>query len=94
MTDHLITFFLTHSHYDHALGSAYILRYYPDAKVVAGEHTAQVFQRDGAKRIMKDLDTKHAATCGVTDYPFLGDELRVDIRVQDGDIVKAGDMEF
>ena len=28
--------FLTHSHYDHALGSAYILRRYPDAKVVAG----------------------------------------------------------
>ncbi len=86
--------FLTHSHYDHALGSAYILHYYPDAKVVAGEHTAQVFQRDGAKRIMKDLDTKHAATCGVTDYPFLGDELRVDIEVRDGDIIKAGDMEF
>jgi glyoxylase-like metal-dependent hydrolase (beta-lactamase superfamily II) len=28
--------FLTHSHYDHALGSAYVLRHYPDAKVVAG----------------------------------------------------------
>ncbi|MBE6811685.1 MAG: MBL fold metallo-hydrolase [Ruminococcaceae bacterium] len=86
--------FLTHSHYDHALGSAYVLRYYPDAKVVAGEHTAQVFQRDGAKRVMKDLDAKHAATCGVTDYPFLGDELRVDIQVRDGDIIKAGEMEF
>ncbi len=86
--------FLTHSHYDHALGSAYILRYYPDAKVVAGAHTAQVFQRDGAKRVMKDLDAKHAVTCGVTDYPFLGDELRVDIQVQDGDIIKAGKMEF
>ncbi len=86
--------FLTHSHYDHALGSAYILRTYPDAKVVAGEHTAQVFQREGAKRVMKDLDAKHAATCGVTDYPFLGDELRVDVQVRDGDIVKAGNMVF
>lgn len=86
--------FLTHSHYDHALGSAYILRYYPNAKVVAGEHTAQVFQREGAKRVMKDLDAKHAATCGVTDYPFLGDELRVDVQVRDGDLIKAGQMEF
>ena len=28
--------FLTHSHYDHALGSVYALQYWPDAKVVAG----------------------------------------------------------
>ena len=29
--------FLTHSHYDHVLGSVYALKYWPDAKVVAGE---------------------------------------------------------
>ena len=42
--------FLSHSHYDHALGSPYILRYYPDAKVVAGEYAAEIFKRDGAKK--------------------------------------------
>ena len=86
--------FLTHSHYDHALGSAYILRHFPNAKVVAGTYAADVFKRDGAKRVMKELDSKFARTCGVTDYEFLGDELRVDIAVDDGDVVKAGDMEF
>ena len=86
--------FLTHSHYDHALGSAYILRRYPDAKVVAGSYAAEVFKRDGAKRTMKELDAKFAEKCGITDYEFLGDELKVDIAVNDGDIIHAGDMEF
>ncbi len=86
--------FLTHSHYDHALGSAYILRHYPDAKVVAGTYAVDIFKRDGAKRTMKELDSKYAAKCGVTDYEFLGDELRVDIPVNDGDIITAGDMQF
>ncbi|MBQ3499681.1 MAG: MBL fold metallo-hydrolase [Clostridia bacterium] len=86
--------FLTHSHYDHALGSAYILRRYPDAKVVAGRYAADIFKRDGAKRTMKELDSKFAEKCGITDYEFLGDELKVDITVDDGDIIHAGDMEF
>lgn len=86
--------FLTHSHYDHALGSAYILRRYPNAKVVAGTYAVGIFARDGAKRTMCELDAKFAAKCGVKDYEFLGDELRVDIPVDDGDTVKAGDMTF
>lgn len=86
--------FLTHSHYDHALGSAYILRYYPDAKVVAGTYAVGVFQRDGAKRTMRELDFKFATKCGIENYEFLGDELRVDIPVNDGDTIQAGDMCF
>lgn len=86
--------FLTHSHYDHALGSAYVLRKYPEAKVVAGEYAAYVFTRDGAKRVMRELDGKVAASSGVTAYEFLGDELRVDITVKDGDVIEAGDFSF
>ena len=86
--------FLTHSHYDHALGSAYILRYYPDAKVVAGKYAVSIFQREGAKKTMRELDAKIAEKCGVTDYEFLGEELRVDIPVDDGDIIEAGDISF
>lgn len=86
--------FLTHSHYDHALGSAYILRRFPSAKVVAGKYAVDIFKRDGAKRVMKELDFKFAKQCGVTDYEFLGDELKVDIAVDDGDIIEAGNMSF
>lgn len=86
--------FLTHSHYDHALGSPYILRKYPFAKVVAGKYAVDIFKRDGAKRVMKELDSKFAERCGITDYEFLGDELKVDVAVDEGDVVKAGDMTF
>ncbi len=86
--------FLTHSHYDHALASANVLRHYPLAKVVAGKYAASVFVREGAKRTMKTLDNNFAKKCGVTEYEFLGDELRVDIAVDEGDIIKSGDMEF
>lgn len=86
--------FLTHSHYDHALGSAYILRKYPSAKVVAGSYAEGIFKREGAIRTMKELDGKFAEKCGVGDYEFLGNELRVDIAVNDGDVIQAGNMEF
>lgn len=89
--DHI---FLTHSHYDHALGSAYILRYWNNAVVTAGSYAAGIFKRDGAKAVMRDLDRKFADKCGIGEYEFLGDELRVDRPCEDGDIVTAGDMSF
>jgi glyoxylase-like metal-dependent hydrolase (beta-lactamase superfamily II) len=85
---------LTHSHYDHALGSVYALQYWPNAKVVAGKYAVKIFQKDSAKQVMRDLDRKYAAKCGVTEYPDLIDNLRVDIPVKDGDTLQAGTMTF
>ncbi len=86
--------FLTHSHYDHVLGSAYVLEYYKNALVVAGEYTASIFQRDSAKALMWDLDNKFAKENGIYTYPNLIKNLRVDIPLKDGDTIKAGDMTF
>lgn len=86
--------FLTHSHYDHALGSVYALKYWPEAKVVAGEYAFKIFAKDSAKQLMRSLDCKFAEKCGVTEYEDLIDNLKADIAVQDGDTVKAGDMTF
>lgn len=86
--------FLTHSHYDHALGSVYALKYWPDAKVVAGEYATKIFAKPTAKAVMRDLDNKFAKTCGVDSYEDLIDNLRVDIAVADGDEIVAGDMTF
>lgn len=86
--------FLTHSHYDHALGSAYILKFWPDAKVVAGEYAAKIFEKPTAKAVMRDLDRKFATKCGIDEYEDLIDNLKVDIPVKEGDVIKAGDMEF
>lgn len=86
--------FLTHSHYDHALGSVYALKYWPEAIVVAGEYAAKIFGKDSAKALMRDLDSKFAKKCGIESYEDLIDDLRVDIAGSDGDVIKAGDMEF
>ena len=86
--------FLTHSHYDHALGSVYVKKMYPDAKVVAGEYAAKIFSKPTAKAVMRDLDNKFAAKCGIFEYEDLIDELAVDIEVSDGDTIFAGDMKF
>lgn len=86
--------FLTHSHYDHALGSVYVLRCYPDAKVVAGKYAEKIFSKPSARELMRDLDRKIADKCGVIEYEDLIDELKVDIAASDGDLIKVGDMEF
>lgn len=86
--------FLTHSHYDHALGSAYVSRRYPGAKIVAGEYAVSIFGKPTAKAVMRDLDRKFAEKCGVTEYEDLTGELRVDIPVKDGDVIHTGTMDF
>lgn len=86
--------FLTHSHYDHALGSAYICARYPNVKVVAGAYAEKIFAKPTARAVMRDLDQKFAARCGVTSYEDRIDELRVDIPVREGDVIHAGAMEF
>ena len=86
--------FLTHSHYDHALGCYCVLRQYPTAKVVAGRYAADVFRREGAMKTMKMLDSRYAESCGITDYEFPTEPLKVDIPVDDGDMIYAGDMHF
>jgi len=86
--------FLSHSHYDHVVGAPYVLKYYPEATVVAGEYAAKIFAKPTARAIMRDLDRKYAETCGVTEYEDLIDELKVDVTVNDGDTIKCGDMTF
>ncbi len=86
--------FLTHSHYDHALGSVYALKYWPNAKVVAGEYAARIFKKPTAKAVMRELDKKLAEKCGVFEYDDLIDNLKVDIEVEDGDVITTGDMDF
>lgn len=85
---------LTHSHYDHVLGAPYILRRYPDAKVIAGEYVQKIFSKPTARATMRNLDRSAAAKEGVSDYEDLVDALKVDITVRDGDVVSCGDMAF
>lgn len=85
---------LTHSHYDHVLATPYITRLFPNAKVIAGEYAAHVFQRPSAKTIMRELDRKAAIKHGIEDYEDLIDQLKIDITVNDGDCIRCGDFAF
>lgn len=86
--------FLTHSHYDHALGAPYIVKAYPNAKVVAGAYADAIFKKPTARALMRELNAKAAQLNGVTDFEDLIDELRVDIPVRDGDLITCGDLRF
>lgn len=83
---------LTHSHYDHALGSATITKHYPQAQVVAAAYTKHIFERPSARKAMLELDQKAARRYGVTNYEIPDDALRVDIPVKDGDVLTCGDF--
>lgn len=86
--------FLTHSHYDHALGAVYVKKHYRNAKIVASSYAEKIFAKKSAKSVMRDLDRKFATKCGVDDYEDLIDELSVDIAVNDGDVINTGEHSF
>lgn len=86
--------FLTHSHYDHCLGSAYVKNAYPGAIIVAGCHTAEVFARPHAIAKMRELDNAHAKHYGIGEYEFKGDALCVDLVVEEGAEITCGDLKF
>ena len=86
--------FLTHSHYDHALGSAYLRTAFEGVKVVAAEYASKIFAKESARRVMTDLDRKFAEKCGLNDYTDIAHNLRVDIPLNDMDKFATGDMEF
>lgn len=85
---------LTHSHYDHLSGTPYCTRAFPDVKVVANDHTANVIVREGARATMKKMNAAAAQVYGVKEYEDLVDQLRVDIVVREGDVIDLGDFKF
>ena len=85
---------MTHSHYDHVLGSVYVKKLFPEAKNVAGEYAAKIFEKTSAKAVMRDLDRKFATNYNVHQYTDLIDDLSVDITVKEGDFIKTKSLEF
>ena len=85
---------LTHSHYDHVLGAPYVKKLYPQAKTVAGEYAAKIFEKPSAKALMRELDKNNAVAHGVLEYEDLIDNIAVDIAVKDNDVITLGDLKF
>lgn len=84
---------ITHSHYDHALGSAYLSLMYPNVKIVASTYASRIMLKDSARMVMRRLDNSAAQDHGITSYEDHIDVLHADITVEDGDILKLGNHE-
>jgi glyoxylase-like metal-dependent hydrolase (beta-lactamase superfamily II) len=82
---------LTHSHFDHAAGAPVIARAFPDAKIVASRHAAEVFTRPGARRAIAEMDAAAAKNAGREAGEDFTSELRVDIRAKGGDVIQTSD---
>ncbi len=90
--NHLDYIILTHSHYDHAGGSPYFKRAFPEAKVVSSEYAAYVFTRPGALKLIREMADFAANAFGVSDYEDLTEELKTDIPLKPGDKIDLGDI--
>ncbi len=90
--NHLDYIILTHSHYDHAGGSPFFKRVFPEAKVVSSEYAAYVFTRPGAKKLIREMTDFAAKGFGITGYEDLTDELITDIPLKPGEKIDLGDM--
>ena len=78
---------LTHSHYDHAMGSAYLSVMYPNVKVVAFSYAAKILEKTSARIVMRSLNKKAAEMHGITEFNDYVDHLHADITVEDNEII-------
>lgn len=85
---------LSHSHYDHAGGSPYYKRAFPDAKILASPTAKHIFTKEGALRVIKEMNDNAAALFGVTEYEDLTPNLSVDETVTEGDTFTVGRLTF
>lgn len=79
---------LTHSHYDHVMGSGALAERWSGVPVISGEYAKYVFTRPGAKTLMAEMDANAAEELGSP--PSAADNtafLHVDKTVRDGDVI-------
>lgn len=84
---------LSHSHYDHALGSAYLRKVYPNLQVIAFTHAAKVMEKEGARATMLRLDNAAAELHRYKERFNDISYLHTDIAVEDGAKLSIGHHE-
>jgi glyoxylase-like metal-dependent hydrolase (beta-lactamase superfamily II) len=89
--------FLTHVHWDHCGGTAYLKGAFPGLKIAASEKAAAIMKRPNALALMKDLSAsvipevlriEGVDTALVSSEPFL--PFDIDTVLQDGQAIKMG----
>lgn len=85
---------LSHSHYDHAPGSAWCIQQWSDAKIISSYKTKNVFTRPGAIKVMRELDSAASKMHGITAKEDLFDSMRVDIPMSDGEHISLNGLDM
>lgn len=85
---------LTHSHYDHASGSAYVQDAWPDVKVIGSAYAKRILEKPSARAVMRKMNDNAARLAGVDTYEDRIDRLHIDITVSDGDMISLGPMKL
>lgn len=83
---------LSHSHYDHAGGSAVIREHFPAARVAASRHAKEILEKDSARKTMRALDEMAARNAGAPVDNESIDRLSVDLVVSESDVVRVDGM--
>ena len=82
---------LTHSHYDHAMGSAQIALEYPNLTIIASEYCKTILEKPTARQAIRKMDVSAAGIYGFPEPEDLTDKLRVDKAVKDGEEFTIGE---
>lgn len=85
---------LTHSHYDHASGSVYCKREYKDAQVVGSAHAAEIFQKESAHKLIREMNKNAAMLAGGAEYEDITAALMIDRVVCEGDVIDLGSLKL
>ncbi len=81
---------LSHTHYDHMGALPYIIEKFPEVKVCGGAKTAQVFTRQGAINTIVSMGKSAAEFYGCDPDEVHANGLRVDIVLDDCDVLEIG----
>lgn len=85
---------VSHTHYDHIGALPYLRERYPEAVVFGAEHAARVFERHGARKIMKRLGEEAMREYCGDEVEIKTQGLSVDVIVREGERIDLGDRYF
>ena len=85
---------LTHSHYDHASGSAYLQEEWPDVVIVGSAYAKKIFEKPSARAVIREMNDNAAELYGAHGYVDQTDNLHIDLTVGEDSIIDLGSMTF
>lgn len=84
---------LSHSHYDHMGALPYLIERWPNVLVCGGKKSKEVFLRQGAQNTILSMGKSAAQLYGKDPEQVHVDGIRIDIVLNDGDVLKLGENE-